>query len=116
MCIAMQGKLNVFRIFCEGEFTWTKFLPSTSSREKPVMAADLLFHSFTSPFASIPKIGAFAVSMNVCSSCATRVFSTSTCFRSVMSWPTPSTPTTLPLTSRRVVALSSTSTRRWSFV
>ena len=68
-----------------------------------MIAADLLFHSFTSPFASMPKIGALAVSMKVCSSCATRVFSTSTCFRSVMSWPTPIIPTTAPQTSQRGV-------------
>ena len=64
----------------------------------------------------MPKIGALAVSMNDCSSCATRVFSSSICLRSVMSCPTPITPTTLPVTSRRVVALSTTSTRCWSLV
>jgi hypothetical protein len=64
----------------------------------------------------MPKIGAFAVSTKVCSSFAIRVISSSACLRSVMSCPTPSTQTTWPTTSRRVVALNSTSTRFFSLV
>ena len=37
--------------------------PITSLLLKPVIWAALRFHSFTSPFASMPKMGAFAVSM-----------------------------------------------------
>ena len=40
--------------------TCTKFLPMTSSFEKPVSCAAFRFHSLTKPFASTPKIGAFA--------------------------------------------------------
>ena len=97
-------------------YTSTRFRPITSLLEYPVISAALLFHSFTKPFESMPKIGAFAVSMNVCSSLATRVISSSASLRSVTSCPTPITPTTFPLTSLRVVALRSTSTRFWSLV
>ena len=50
-----------------------------------MISAALLFHSFTSPLESMPKIGAFAVSMKVCSSFATRVISSSASLRSVTS-------------------------------
>ena len=36
------------------------FLPITSSFEKPVSCRAFRFHSLTKPFASTPKIGAFA--------------------------------------------------------
>ena len=40
----------------------TRGRPKVSSFRKPVISAVLLFHSFTFPSASIPKIGALAVS------------------------------------------------------
>mmetsp|Transcript_7332 Transcript_7332/g.22427 ORF Transcript_7332/g.22427 Transcript_7332/m.22427 type:complete len:404 (+) Transcript_7332:295-1506(+) len=92
-------------------YTSTRSLPMTSSLEKPVMSAALLFHSFTLPLSSIPKIGALAVSMKVCNCCATRTFSASTRLRSVMSCPTPITPTILPSTPRFDVTLSKMSIR-----
>mmetsp|Transcript_74528 Transcript_74528/g.199259 ORF Transcript_74528/g.199259 Transcript_74528/m.199259 type:complete len:244 (-) Transcript_74528:283-1014(-) len=66
-------------------YTSTRSLPITSCLEKPVISTDLLFHSLTSPLASMPKMGALAVSMKDCSSWATLVFSSSICLRSVMS-------------------------------
>ena len=83
----------------------------TSSLPKPVMRAALRFHSFTSPLASMPKMGALAVSMSIRKSFATRDSSVWLCVISVMSWPTPTTPTMPPDASQRVVAFSSTSTR-----
>ena len=52
---------------------------------KPVIAAILRFHSLTFPFASIPKIGAFAVSMSSVRSLATRCSSALPAFSSVIS-------------------------------
>ena len=43
-----------------------------------MISTDLLFHSFTRPLWSMPKMGALAVSMKVCSSWATVAFSIST--------------------------------------
>ena len=88
----------------------------TSSLLKPVIATALRFHSFTRPSESIPKIGAFAVSMSSVKSFATRVSSAWLCLISVMSWPTPTTPTTDSSGPRRVAALSSSSTRLPSLV
>ena len=85
--------------------------PSPRPCVKPVISAALLFHSFTSPLESMPKMGAFAVSMKLCSSFATRVISSLPCLRSVMSCPTPITPTACRSRLSRVVAFSSTSTR-----
>ena len=89
----------------------TRFFPITSSRLNPVIAAILRFHSFTRPSAPMPKMGAFAVSMSSVRSFATRSSSALPRLSSVMSWPTPTTPRIFPVVSRRVVALSSTSTR-----
>mmetsp|Transcript_10966 Transcript_10966/g.20656 ORF Transcript_10966/g.20656 Transcript_10966/m.20656 type:complete len:374 (-) Transcript_10966:1076-2197(-) len=89
----------------------TRFLPITSFGANCVMVAALLFHSFTSPLLSIPMMGALALSISARRSLATRSSSPSAFLRSVMSWPTPTTPTMLPSASRRVVAFRSTSTR-----
>ena len=88
--------------------------PRASALDTPVSSAALLFHSTIRPAASVPKIGALAMSMKVCSSRADRSFSPSTRFRSVISCPTPMVPTIAPLSSRREDALSSISTR-WPF-
>ena len=48
----------------------TRGLFHASSLVNPVISAVLLFHSFTQPLKSIPKIGAFAVSTSCRSSCA----------------------------------------------
>ena len=90
--------------------------PITSSLEKPVISTALRFHSLTRPPASMPKMGALAVSISSVRSLATRCSSALPAFSSVMSWPTPTTPTVLPSHVRRVVALSSTSTRWPSLV
>mmetsp|Transcript_8838 Transcript_8838/g.25265 ORF Transcript_8838/g.25265 Transcript_8838/m.25265 type:complete len:237 (-) Transcript_8838:456-1166(-) len=84
--------------------SFTRCRPITSSLEKPVRFDALRFHTLTRPFESMPKIGAFAVSMR-------RAYSCSCAIRAVMSWPMPTTPMTLFFSSRRVVALSSTCTR-----
>ena len=84
--------------------SFTRCLPITSSLVKPVTSLAFLFHTFTRPFKSIPKIGAFAVSISFEYSCSCAI-------RAVMSWPMPTTPMTLFFSSRRVVALSSTCTR-----
>ena len=77
-----------------------------------MISAALLFHSFTSPLASMPKIGAFAVSMKVCSSLRhTRHLQLRLlALRHVL--PHADHAQHVPLTSLRVVAFSSTSTRR----
>ncbi len=94
----------------------TKSCPSTSSFLNPVILAAVWFHSLIRPSASMPKIGAFAVSMNWVNSAAMRSDSSWAILASVISWPTPMTPIILPSTSRRVVALSHTSTRLPSLV
>ena len=76
----------------------------TSSVSKPMRCEAHWFQTLTRPSRSIPKIGAFAVSMR-------RAYSCSWAIRAVMSWPMPTTPMTLFFSSRRVVALSSTCTR-----
>ena len=80
------------------------------------MACALRFHSLTLPSLSMPKIGALAVSISSVRSSATRRCSACALFIAVMSCPTPTTPTIDPDASRRVVALSSTSTRSPDFV
>uniref|UniRef100_A0A7S4EA17 Uncharacterized protein n=1 Tax=Pelagomonas calceolata TaxID=35677 RepID=A0A7S4EA17_9STRA len=84
--------------------SFTRCRPITSSLEKPVRFDALRFHTLTRPFESMPKIGAFAVSMR-------RAYSCSWAILAVMSWPMPTTPTTCFCSSLRVVALSSTCTR-----
>ena len=59
----------------------------------------------------MPMMGALALSMSSRRSAASRETRVSASLRSVMSCPTPTTPTIPPDASRRVVALSSTSTR-----
>src|SRR5205823_8933766 len=59
--------------------------PSVSLFSYPVMATAVLFHSVTRPSRSMPKIGAFAVSIKFVSSWAIRDDSTSAFLRSVMS-------------------------------
>mmetsp|Transcript_12812 Transcript_12812/g.25501 ORF Transcript_12812/g.25501 Transcript_12812/m.25501 type:complete len:237 (+) Transcript_12812:709-1419(+) len=90
----------------------TRFRPSTSWLENPVISAAFLFHSLTVPLASMPNMTAFAQSINASSSWATRVCSSITIFVSVMSSPDPMTPTILPSTSRRGVTFKIIST--WS--
>jgi hypothetical protein len=66
--VALHGQK---RVNCQGDGgeghgaarTCTRFLPRTSSREKPVMEAAFGFHSLISPCASMPKMGALAVWM-----------------------------------------------------
>jgi len=68
-----------------------------------------VFQTFTRPSRSIPKIGAFAVSMS-------REYSCSCAMRAVMSWPMPTTPITRFCSSRLVVAFNRICTRAPSFV
>ena len=82
--------------------------PCTSCLLKPVISTALRFHSLTSPSASMPKMGAFAVSISMRKSLATRDNSIWLLVISVMSWPTPTTPTTLPAASTRGVAFNNT--------
>mmetsp|Transcript_64172 Transcript_64172/g.196289 ORF Transcript_64172/g.196289 Transcript_64172/m.196289 type:complete len:235 (+) Transcript_64172:25-729(+) len=86
----------------------TSDLPMVSRFVKPNKFDALTFHSVTLPCLSIPKIGAFAVSIRRMRSSAMRLDSALAASCSVMSCPTPTTPTILPFESRRVVALSST--------
>ena len=83
----------------------------TSSLLNPVMATALRFHSLTRPPASMPKMGALAVSMSMRKSFAT--WESSLCDRvnSETSCPTPTTPIVLPSLPKRGVTLSITSTR-----
>ena len=71
-------------------------LPHHLLRVKPVISAALLFHSFTQPARVDAEDGRVGRVDEVCSSFATRVISSSASLRSVMSCPTPITPTTLP--------------------
>mmetsp|Transcript_64182 Transcript_64182/g.206761 ORF Transcript_64182/g.206761 Transcript_64182/m.206761 type:complete len:211 (-) Transcript_64182:15-647(-) len=64
------------------------------------------FHSVTQPSRSMPMMGAMAVSMMFLNSVAWRTASDFCWFSSVMSWPTPTAPMTLPSRSRRGVAFS----------
>mmetsp|Transcript_30644 Transcript_30644/g.78055 ORF Transcript_30644/g.78055 Transcript_30644/m.78055 type:complete len:202 (+) Transcript_30644:206-811(+) len=86
----------------------TRSLPMVSARLKPSRVEALAFHSVTLPCTSMPKMGALAVSMSLVRSSATRLASAMTCFSSVISCPTPTTPSVLPSASQRAVALSST--------
>ena len=81
----------------------------TSSVSKPMRCEAHWFQTLTRPSRSIPKIGAFAVSIS-------QAYSRSCAMRAVMSWPMPTTPTTVPCSSRRVVALSRIWTRVPCFV
>ena len=74
--------------------------PITSSLEKPVISTALRFHSLTLPSASMPKMGALAVSISSVRSLATRDSSACDWLIAVMSWPTPTTPTMAPLASQ----------------
>ncbi len=76
----------------------------TSSPAKPMSFDALRFHTLTRPLRSMPKIGAFAVSIK-------REYSCSWAMRAVMSWPIPTTPVTRFCASLLVVAFSSTSRR-----
>mmetsp|Transcript_89571 Transcript_89571/g.253733 ORF Transcript_89571/g.253733 Transcript_89571/m.253733 type:complete len:216 (+) Transcript_89571:390-1037(+) len=89
----------------------TSTLPMVSSLLQPQMRADMRFHSLTWPSVSMPKMGALAVSMTRVRSSAICLLLTMAWRMFVMSWPTPTMPTTFPLASRRGVALSSSSTR-----
>mmetsp|Transcript_20626 Transcript_20626/g.51576 ORF Transcript_20626/g.51576 Transcript_20626/m.51576 type:complete len:201 (-) Transcript_20626:520-1122(-) len=86
----------------------TKCFPMVSSLLKPSKLDAFAFHSDTLPAISMPKIGAFAVSMRRVKSSAIRLESAMTWLSWVMSCPTPTTPVMWPLASRLVVALSST--------
>ena len=88
----------------------TSRTPITSSLLKPVISTDLRFHSLTSPSASMPKIGALAVSIISLRSVATRESSASVRLGMVMSCPTPTTPMTLPAESLRPESVTSTCT------
>ena len=81
----------------------------TSSVSKPMRCEAHWFQTLTRPSRSIPKIGAFAVSIS-------RAYSCSWAIRAVMSWPMPTTPVALPWSSLRVVAFSKTRTETPAFV
>ncbi len=89
--------------------------PNTSSFLNPVIVSEVWFHSFTKPWLSIPKIGAFAVSINLLNSFATDSETVRSLSNSVISCPTPSTPVIFPLKLRRVLEFSNTITRAPSF-
>mmetsp|Transcript_16353 Transcript_16353/g.40204 ORF Transcript_16353/g.40204 Transcript_16353/m.40204 type:complete len:212 (-) Transcript_16353:207-842(-) len=91
----------------------TSLQPITSSRLYPMISAALWFHSLTLPCLSIPMIGAIVVSLSSRRFSARRFCSRSALLRSVMSFPTTTTPVMSPFASRRVVTFSSTSTRAW---
>mmetsp|Transcript_98990 Transcript_98990/g.255936 ORF Transcript_98990/g.255936 Transcript_98990/m.255936 type:complete len:201 (+) Transcript_98990:1229-1831(+) len=86
----------------------TRDFPIASRLEKPSKAEALAFHSETLPSVSMPKIGAFAVSMRRMRSSATRLDSAITWFSVVMSCPTAIAPMMLPCASRLAVAFIST--------
>mmetsp|Transcript_75074 Transcript_75074/g.207082 ORF Transcript_75074/g.207082 Transcript_75074/m.207082 type:complete len:217 (-) Transcript_75074:605-1255(-) len=95
------------RVLCSASMnSAAKGRPRVSWRVKPLIIATFRFHSLTQPFTSRPKIGAFAVSINLDRSSATSCDSRITARSSVMSWPTPMTPLTMPSAPRRVVAFS----------
>ena len=79
--------------------------PSTSSRLNPVISAALRFHSLTIPPASMPKIGAFAVSMSSVRSLATRWSSACEPWTSGATSTTPSMPRPAPAASLSGTAL-----------
>mmetsp|Transcript_34729 Transcript_34729/g.55865 ORF Transcript_34729/g.55865 Transcript_34729/m.55865 type:complete len:380 (+) Transcript_34729:1059-2198(+) len=89
----------------------TKLRPIASSLLYPTISAALRFHSLTRPSLSMPKIGAFAVSMSSRRSCATRFNSPSAFFRSVMTCRYAARPMMSPFSSRRRDKFSSTSMR-----
>mmetsp|Transcript_95828 Transcript_95828/g.165162 ORF Transcript_95828/g.165162 Transcript_95828/m.165162 type:complete len:221 (+) Transcript_95828:3469-4131(+) len=89
----------------------TKSCPIISSLPNPVIVAAFWFHSLTFPLTSMPKMGALAVSISFCKSFAIVSSCFSATLRSVISCPTPTTPTTFPLASRRVAAFKRTSMR-----
>jgi len=82
----------------------TRECPITSSLLYPTSLIAHWFQTLTRPRVSTPKIGALAKSIR-------RVYSLSWASRPVMSCPIPTTPITLPCSSRRVVALRRTSKR-----
>mmetsp|Transcript_15642 Transcript_15642/g.38387 ORF Transcript_15642/g.38387 Transcript_15642/m.38387 type:complete len:368 (-) Transcript_15642:1079-2182(-) len=96
--------------------TSTRSRPIASSLLYPTICAALRFHSLTLPPLSMPKIGAFAVSMSRRRSRTTRYKSPSAFFRSVIFCTYPVMPEILPWPSRRGMALRSTSMRSWSLV
>ena len=78
-------------------------------RAGPAYASGALhtwFHSVTRPLVLTPKIGAFAVSINLAKSSAAPRARSSARFKSVVSFPTKIAPTMFPAASRRVDALS----------
>ena len=89
----------------------TRVWPNISWAVYPVISAAFLFHSVIKPFTSIPKMGAFADSINIFRSFATRANSALPALSSVMSWPTPTTPTISLFASRLVAAFNKISTR-----
>ena len=90
--------------------------PFISAAVYPVTSAALLFHSLMCPSTSTPRMGALADSMSILRSLATRPSSALPALSSVMSCPTPTTPTISLFASRRVAALSRISTRCEAFV
>mmetsp|Transcript_14026 Transcript_14026/g.43561 ORF Transcript_14026/g.43561 Transcript_14026/m.43561 type:complete len:237 (+) Transcript_14026:188-898(+) len=82
----------------------TRFLPFVSSLLNSVTVSAFLFQTLMRPFTLTPKIGAFAVSINLAYSCSCAT-------RAVMSWPMPTTPLMRFCSSLLVVAFSNTSTR-----
>mmetsp|Transcript_51408 Transcript_51408/g.96321 ORF Transcript_51408/g.96321 Transcript_51408/m.96321 type:complete len:322 (+) Transcript_51408:3690-4655(+) len=70
---------------CRSRNVLTKWLPTASSFKKPVTFAALAFHSVTLYSVSIPKIGAFAVSINRVRSSAMDLVANEACFNSVIS-------------------------------
>mmetsp|Transcript_20559 Transcript_20559/g.54829 ORF Transcript_20559/g.54829 Transcript_20559/m.54829 type:complete len:202 (-) Transcript_20559:1050-1655(-) len=71
----------------------------------PVTSTTRRFQSVTRPARSMPMMGALAVSTMFCNSAATRMASDFWAWSSVMSWPTPMTPTNSPSAPQRGVAL-----------
>mmetsp|Transcript_44399 Transcript_44399/g.127117 ORF Transcript_44399/g.127117 Transcript_44399/m.127117 type:complete len:341 (-) Transcript_44399:267-1289(-) len=88
----------------------TRSLPIVSSLGNIDKSAAFLFHSVTRPSTFTPNIGAFAVSIRRDRSSATILLSVKAFLIAVISWPTPTTPVTFPLVSRRVVAFNRMST------
>mmetsp|Transcript_72641 Transcript_72641/g.210274 ORF Transcript_72641/g.210274 Transcript_72641/m.210274 type:complete len:213 (+) Transcript_72641:316-954(+) len=84
----------------------TRFLPMASILLYPSKLDALAFHSETLPCTSMPKIGAFAVSMRRVRSSAMRWARSEAVLISVMSCPTPTTPIMSPFASLRAVAFS----------
>mmetsp|Transcript_27408 Transcript_27408/g.72791 ORF Transcript_27408/g.72791 Transcript_27408/m.72791 type:complete len:204 (-) Transcript_27408:1920-2531(-) len=80
-------------------------VPMTSLRDTPDILLIFWFHSVTWQCWSTPKIGAFAISINLASSSAVLSAVSFAARRSVMSWPTPIMPMIWPSGPRRGVAL-----------